>query len=1262
MSVFPYTGDFRGCAWNSQALFAAKPGRQLPKMRKAVRLALAHDFTLCTEAHCMQGRADALRLPKGLTALWSNGSASTAGIGIILNHKFLKNFLTVDPVRDWEHIIPGQIAVLHLRGPNGSLDLACVYLPTGGDYTAQDRRNAIIKLGNRIANKDLTLTVMTGDFNFVENVRDRWCLETGAWTGGKDAIETAAFEEYIRKPHGMHEWEQGHFTCEAGGARSRIDRLYCNQHISFQMDRKCSCSVLEWDKKTSVHRPISFSRTSAEEKPSGQRPIATSEVQRENWSAEVQQHFSYLCLQDSLSHNAIRRLILLKDAIRYVSSNPGEGDPSPIDDNTSPDDKLGFTMSCLRALERRHVKGVDKCCKAYPKLREWIPDNANFLVDAREIRKIRDHAIELAREQIQHEIHDLGNGEETAETVGRAKESILLKLRRISPGESTSLDAVQDETGKIHTTPEEIAQTLRQHWQGVFKHKDVNNLALQIWMEELFCKDEHGCYITGLPESHEQVWVISRKAVASAVRQARNSMPGPDGIPAIAYKVLKGTAVDVIYDVVRELGKEGHKDLLVEAFSDRSLDGRHDFNLSLLCCLPKKPHGCLPEGGEYYRGEDTRPLSLVNVDNRIIANAARLTWEPILDKYISKQQQGFIKGRKIINNILDVDYNAMTCSLKCAKGALILFDFRAAFPSISHSFLKDSLRLLGLPGHALSLIEALYNENNCNIAYKGNYYEGFGMHCGVRQGCPLSPLLFAAAVDILLRMLQQRLPNEVFRAYADDIGAVIGDWGHDSKVLEDTFAEFALMSGLELNIKKTLVVPLWEEGIEEIKSELKNSERSWKDVCITSHAVYLGFTEGPGKGDKSWDKPLNKFSRRCREWGTVGEGLQFGAIAFNTFAASVLGYIAQLEDPPLASTKIEAQGLRLIVPGPGEWWCTPSDLHYLKECFGQAKSFHRLGTSSAAAKLRTLHAHDSDIRGTGDGHRLTIAQYHYKLNSLRTSTRYIDRALCWSEWYDRSHMTTLIMNKWSLEGEGVALNQLLTDIAGSPRPWSREVRDKQKKQLQKATMIAIKRARAPDAAARIRHKLSRWFDPDAKGPRDVSATGKLAGPPAHLARRASRRLQLLQQLVPPRVCAATFRLMFNGWCTLRRFQRRGSALNRCVLGCGIDSEDSVEHYCRCPAVQQVLRTKLRKDVPDIQALSFWTLADALSDEHDDLLCSSIICYATYITTNMYRHKGRVSREVAIDALKFNILQAVRGHQGATSFLNSRWVSGRAVMI
>ena len=126
--------------------------------------------------------------------------------------------------------------------------------------------------------------------------------------------------------------------------------------------------------------------------------------------------------------------------------------------------------------------------------------------------------------------------------------------------------------------------------------------------------------------------------------------------------------------------------------------------------------------GNFYNGECTRPLALVNVDNRLIASAARMAWEPLLEMYISKHQQGFLKGRNMLSNVIDIDYHAMTVSLKCAKGAILLFDFKAACPSVAHDFLINSLSAIGVPPHALAFLRALYDNNYCDILYKGSIY------------------------------------------------------------------------------------------------------------------------------------------------------------------------------------------------------------------------------------------------------------------------------------------------------------------------------------------------------------------------------------------------------------------------------------------------------------------------------------------------------------------------------------------------------------
>ncbi len=160
-------------------------------------------------------------------------------------------------------------------------------------------------------------------------------------------------------------------------------------------------------------------------------------------------------------------------------------------------------------------------------------------------------------------------------------------------------------------------------------------------------------------------------------------------------------------------------------------------------------------------------------------------------------------------------------SLQAEHLAAVFFDFAAAFPSLAHDFLSDVLEHLQLPRQFRAFVANLYLGNGCRIAAAGDNHDGFSIRSGIRQGWPLTTLLFAVCGDLLLRRLQQLLPGDLCRAYADDIGLVAKDLFASAEVFVKVFEEFAEISGLTLNLVKTVFVPLGDASVEVFRRELE---------------------------------------------------------------------------------------------------------------------------------------------------------------------------------------------------------------------------------------------------------------------------------------------------------------------------------------------------------------------------------------------------------------------------------------------------------
>ena len=162
----------------------------------------------------------------------------------------------------------------------------------------------------------------------------------------------------------------------------------------------------------------------------------------------------------------------------------------------------------------------------------------------------------------------------------------------------------------------------------------------------------------------------------------------------------------------------------------------------------------------------------------------------------------------MLANLADVD-EAMIQRAAEGQGAYaIFFDFAAAFPSVEHALFREFFKSLGWPAWLRNFVGSLYRNNHCFINLGGSRHAGFDITRGIRQGCPLSPLLFAAASDLFLRRLARMFPDATLRAWADDLAMVLPMGANRLSKLQAFFDEFALVSGLQLNLPKTVIIPL----------------------------------------------------------------------------------------------------------------------------------------------------------------------------------------------------------------------------------------------------------------------------------------------------------------------------------------------------------------------------------------------------------------------------------------------------------------------
>ena len=129
---------------------------------------------------------------------------------------------------------------------------------------------------------------------------------------------------------------------------------------------------------------------------------------------------------------------------------------------------------------------------------------------------------------------------------------------------------------------------------------------------------------------------------------------------------------------------------------------------------------------------------------------------PAMNHVIGIEQNGFVPARFIAeNNMLLHEIIEYTKKHYTKKGGLLLFlDFEKAFDRVDHDFMLQVLDRMAFPSEFLNWIQLLYTSSTTSVRINNINSKALNLSSGVRQGCPISPLLFACVVECMANMIR----------------------------------------------------------------------------------------------------------------------------------------------------------------------------------------------------------------------------------------------------------------------------------------------------------------------------------------------------------------------------------------------------------------------------------------------------------------------------------------------------------------------------
>ncbi|KAK4270818.1 hypothetical protein QN277_019587 [Acacia crassicarpa] len=285
--------------------------------------------------------------------------------------------------------------------------------------------------------------------------------------------------------------------------------------------------------------------------------------------------------------------------------------------------------------------------------------------------------------------------------------------------------ALKDEYGVWVQWEEELQHLVVRHFKSLFCTEDQSSTVLST-TTSFPPIDPTTLEDLGMVPSDEEI----RRAVFS---MGCYKAPGIDGYPPIFYKHNWCTVGPTLCSFVKGV------------FSGEVSVA--DSNRTLISLIPKRDR---PEQVSHFR-----PISLCTVHYKCVTKIITLHLREIMNDLISPFQSSFIRGRHIQDNII-IGQEVMHIMNKnrSRKGLMAWkIDLEKAYDRVRWDFLHQVLTEVGFKADFIHLIISCVSSVSYNVIWNGTQTEFFFPRRGLRQGDPISPLLFVLCMEKLSHLI-----------------------------------------------------------------------------------------------------------------------------------------------------------------------------------------------------------------------------------------------------------------------------------------------------------------------------------------------------------------------------------------------------------------------------------------------------------------------------------------------------------------------------